>query len=30
VLAPATNEQSVAAIGPRGWMRFGPSGAGAP
>jgi 6-phosphogluconate dehydrogenase len=28
VLAPPTNEQSVAAIGPRGWMHFGPSGAG--
>jgi 6-phosphogluconate dehydrogenase len=28
VLAPETNEQSVAAIGPRGWLRFGPSGAG--
>jgi 6-phosphogluconate dehydrogenase len=28
VLAPATNEASVAAIGPRGWLRFGPSGAG--
>jgi 6-phosphogluconate dehydrogenase len=28
VLAPETNEQSVAAIGPRGWMRFGNSGAG--
>ena len=28
VLAPATNEQSRAAIGPRGWLRFGPSGAG--
>jgi 6-phosphogluconate dehydrogenase len=28
VLAPATNEQSVASIGPRGWLRFGPSGAG--
>ncbi len=28
VLAPPTNEQSVAAIGPRGWLRFGPSGAG--
>jgi 6-phosphogluconate dehydrogenase len=28
VLAPATNEQSLAAIGPRGWLRFGPSGAG--
>ena len=25
---PETNEQSRAAIGPRGWMRFGPSGAG--
>jgi 6-phosphogluconate dehydrogenase len=28
VLAPQTNEQSVATIGPRGWLRFGPSGAG--
>jgi 6-phosphogluconate dehydrogenase len=28
VLAPETNEQSVAAIGPRGWLHFGPSGAG--
>jgi 6-phosphogluconate dehydrogenase len=28
VLAPPTNEQSVAAIGPRGWMHFGPTGAG--
>ena len=28
VLAPETNAQSVAAIGPRGWLRFGPSGAG--
>ena len=28
VLAPETSEQSVAAIGPRGWLRFGPSGAG--
>jgi 6-phosphogluconate dehydrogenase len=28
VLAPQTNEQSVAAIGPRGWMHFGPAGAG--
>jgi 6-phosphogluconate dehydrogenase len=28
VLAPPTNEQSLAAIGPRGWMHFGPSGAG--
>src|SRR6476659_10574687 len=28
VLAPETNAQSVAAIGPRGWMHFGPSGAG--
>ena len=28
VLAPETNEASVAAIGPRGWMHFGPSGAG--
>ncbi len=28
VLAPATNEQSIAAIGPRGWMHFGPAGAG--
>jgi len=28
VLAPETNEQSVAAIGARGWLRFGGSGAG--
>jgi 6-phosphogluconate dehydrogenase len=28
VLAPETNEQSRAAIGPRGWLRFGGSGAG--
>jgi 6-phosphogluconate dehydrogenase len=28
VLAPPTNEQSRAAIGPRGWRRFGPAGAG--
>ena len=28
VLAPQTNEQSLAAIGPRGWLHFGPSGAG--
>ncbi|HUN77973.1 MAG TPA: decarboxylating 6-phosphogluconate dehydrogenase [Solirubrobacteraceae bacterium] len=28
VLAPATNEQSAAAIGERGWLHFGPSGAG--
>jgi 6-phosphogluconate dehydrogenase len=28
VLAPETNEQSRKAIGPRGWMHFGPSGAG--
>ncbi len=28
VLAPETNEQSAAAIGPRGWMHFGPAGAG--
>jgi 6-phosphogluconate dehydrogenase len=28
VLAPETTEQSRAAIGPRGWMHFGPSGAG--
>ena len=28
VLAPETNEQSRAAIGPRGWLHFGPSGAG--
>ncbi len=28
VLAPPTNEQSRAAIGDRGWMHFGPSGAG--
>jgi 6-phosphogluconate dehydrogenase len=28
VLAPQTKEQSVAAIGPRGWLHFGPAGAG--
>jgi 6-phosphogluconate dehydrogenase len=28
VLAPETNEQSRGAIGPRGWLRFGPTGAG--
>jgi 6-phosphogluconate dehydrogenase len=28
VLAPPTNEASSAAIGPRGWLRFGPAGAG--
>jgi 6-phosphogluconate dehydrogenase len=28
VLAPPTNEASVQAIGPHGWMHFGPSGAG--
>jgi 6-phosphogluconate dehydrogenase len=28
VLAPETSAQSRAAIGPRGWLRFGPSGAG--
>jgi 6-phosphogluconate dehydrogenase len=28
VLAPETNELSAAAIGPRGWGHFGPSGAG--
>jgi 6-phosphogluconate dehydrogenase len=28
VLAPQTNAQSRAAIGSRGWLRFGPSGAG--
>jgi 6-phosphogluconate dehydrogenase len=28
VLAPPTSEQSVAAIGPRGWMHMGPTGAG--
>jgi 6-phosphogluconate dehydrogenase len=28
VLAPPTSENSRAAIGPRGWMRFGPAGAG--
>jgi 6-phosphogluconate dehydrogenase len=28
VLAPATNELSAEAIGPRGWGHFGPSGAG--
>lgn len=28
VLAPPTNEASIDAIGPRGWLHFGPSGAG--
>jgi 6-phosphogluconate dehydrogenase len=28
VLAPETSEQSRRAVGPRGWLRFGPSGAG--
>jgi 6-phosphogluconate dehydrogenase len=28
VLAPETNENSIAAIGPRGWVHFGPAGAG--
>jgi 6-phosphogluconate dehydrogenase len=28
VLAPKTNELSLEAIGPHGWLRFGPSGAG--
>jgi 6-phosphogluconate dehydrogenase len=28
VLAPPTNETSIAAIGPRGWQHFGPAGAG--
>jgi 6-phosphogluconate dehydrogenase len=28
VLAPPTSEQSLAAIGPRGWLHFGPVGAG--
>jgi 6-phosphogluconate dehydrogenase len=28
VLAPPTNEQSRAAIGPRGWMHMGPTGSG--
>ncbi len=28
VLAPVTKEQSVAAIGPRGWMHMGPTGSG--
>jgi 6-phosphogluconate dehydrogenase len=28
VLAPPTSQESVAAIGPRGWMHFGPAGAG--
>jgi len=28
VLAPATSDDSVKAIGPRGWQHFGPSGAG--
>jgi 6-phosphogluconate dehydrogenase len=28
VLAPPTSPDSVAAIGPRGWQHFGPSGAG--
>jgi len=28
VLAPETNDASRAAVGPRGWLHFGPSGAG--
>ena len=28
VLAPPTNQASLEAIGPRGWLHFGPSGAG--
>ena len=28
VLAPPTSQESVPAIGPRGWMHFGPAGAG--
>jgi len=28
VLAPTTNDQSLDAIGPRGWLRFGGAGAG--
>jgi 6-phosphogluconate dehydrogenase len=28
VLAPETNEASLESIGPRGWMHFGPAGAG--
>jgi 6-phosphogluconate dehydrogenase len=28
VLAPPTNAQSLAAIGPHGWLHFGPAGAG--
>ncbi len=28
VLAPPTNEQSIQAIGQRGWLHFGPAGAG--
>ncbi len=28
VLAPETTPESLAAIGPRGWLRFGPTGAG--
>src|SRR5256885_8316173 len=28
VLAPETNEHSRGAIGPRGWLHFGPAGAG--
>ena len=28
VLAPPTAQESVAAIGPRGWLHFGPAGAG--
>ncbi|MGH2854083.1 MAG: phosphogluconate dehydrogenase (NAD(+)-dependent, decarboxylating) [Solirubrobacteraceae bacterium] len=28
VLAPPTNEQSASAIGPHGWLHFGPAGAG--
>ncbi len=28
VLAPPTSEESLAAVGPRGWLHFGPAGAG--
>ncbi len=28
VLAPPTSEESVGAVGPRGWLHFGPAGAG--
>ena len=28
VLAPPTSQESLAAVGPRGWLHFGPAGAG--